>query len=145
MNTTTNLTKTVRRGFTLIEIIVVVMIIAVLATIIVPRVLEHVGSAKHSTAQSKANAIADAIILYQLSMGLSQISNDFDLEVLLLPPDDGGSPTGPQLNKQDDIIDPWGRPFEVIVPGEVNHDFDVVSWGEDGEPGGEGANEDVTQ
>ncbi len=145
MKTSTKNKDLVRRGFTLIEIIVVVMIIAVLATIIVPRVLEHVGSAKHSTAQSKANAIADAIILYQLDMGLSQISNDFDLEVLLLAPDDGGAPKGPYLNKQDDILDPWNRPFEVIVPGDVNYDFDVVSWGEDGEQGGEGVNEDITQ
>ena len=145
MSTHSNYSKHIRKGFTLLEIIVVVMIIAVLATLIAPRLLERVGSAKHTAAKSSAASIAQQITVYHLQSGLSEVPDGFDLELLLLTPDDGGAPGGPFLNKSDDIIDPWGRPFEVFAPGEVNHDFDVMSWGEDGEPGGEGVNEDITQ
>ena len=141
---TTNLRQT-QRGFTLLEIIVVVMIIAVLATIILPRMLTYVGSAKHTTAKNNCASIAQQVTLYQLSVGLSEVPDGFDLELLLLPPDEGGAPGGPFLQKAEDIIDPWGRPYEVVAPGEVSFDFDVISWGEDGEPGGEGVNEDITQ
>jgi general secretion pathway protein G len=134
-----------RRGFTLIEIIVVVMIITILATLIAPRLLGRVGSAKQAAAIAKAATIAKVVNLYTLDMGLSAPSNDFDLEVLLLSSDDGGGPSGPYLERANDLIDPWGTPFEIEIPGIVNNSFDIISWGEDGEPGGEGVNEDITQ
>ena len=134
-----------RRAFTLLEIIVVVMIIAVLATLIAPKLLSKMGIAKHAAAQAKADAIAQQVTMYHLALGLSEIQNDFDLEVLLLSEEEGGAPDGPFLQKDSDIVDPWGRPYEIFVPGDVNHDFDIVSWGEDGEPGGDGASEDITQ
>ena len=139
------LTRTSRRGFTLIEIIVVVMIIAVLATLIAPRLMSRVGTAKQTAAKAKAATIAKTINLYVLDMGLSKPSDDFDLEILLLSPEDGGGPQGPYLERADDIIDPWGNPFEVIVPGEVNASFDIISFGEDGEEGGEDVSADITQ
>ena len=134
-----------RRGFTLIEIIVVVMIITILATLIAPRLLGRVGSAKQAAAIAKAATIAKVVNLYTLDMGLSAPSNDFDLEDLLLSSDDGGGPSGPYLERANDLIDPWGTPFEIEIPGIVNNSFDIISWGEDGEPGGEGVNEDITQ
>ena len=71
-----------RRGFTLLEIIVVVMIIAVLATLIAPRLLGRVGTAKRTAAIAKAATIAKTVNLYTLDMGLSSPGDDFDLEVL---------------------------------------------------------------
>jgi len=137
--------RTVRHGFTLIEIIVVVMIIAVLATLIAPRLMSRVGTAKQAAAIAKAATIAKTINLYVLDMGLSKPSDDFDLGILLLSPDEGGGPQGPYLEREDDIMDPWGNPFELIVPGEINVSFDVTSLGEDGEVGGEDVNADITQ
>ena len=134
-----------RRGFTLIEIIVVVMIIAVLATLIAPRLLERVGTAKHTAAKAKAATIAKTVSLYVLDKGLSYPQNDFDLELLLLKPEDGGGPMGPYLERADDLVDPWGNPFEILVPGDINSTFDIISWGEDGEQGGEGNSADITQ
>ena len=139
------LSRNTRHGFTLIEIIVVVMIIAVLATLIAPRLMSRVGTAKQTAAKAKAATIAKTINLYVLDMGLSKPSDDFDLEVLLLSPDDGGGPQGPYLERADDIVDPWGNPFELLVPGEVNVSFDVICFGEDGEEGGEDVNADITQ
>lgn len=145
MSIKTKNNRIAHRGFTLLEIIVVVMIIAVLATLIAPKLLSRVGTAKHAAAQSKASAIAQAVELYHLELGLSKVQDDFDLELLLLPPDDGGAPGGPFLQKADDIIDPWGNQFEILVPGNVNFSYDVISWGEDGESGGEDINADITQ
>lgn len=146
MSNNKNNYRLARRGFTLLEIIVVVMIIAVLATLIAPRLLGRVGTAKQTAAQAKAATIAKTVNLYILDMGLSAPNDDFDLEVLLLTSDDGGGPQGPYLERASDLIDPWGNPFEILLPpGTINHSFDIISWGEDGEQGGEGASEDITQ
>jgi general secretion pathway protein G len=133
-----------RRGFTLMEIIVVVTIIALLAALVAPKLLSQFGSAKVKIAQSEASGLASAVNIYLVDKGLSQVPEDFDLGVLLLAPESGGGPNGPYLQKADDLIDPWDREYRIRVPGEVNVDFDVVSYGEDGQPGGEGANKDVT-
>ncbi len=131
----------VRRGFTLIEIIVVVTIIAILAGIIAPRIMQNVGKAKESRAKSEAKQIAQLITSYMLDMQQSRLDDDFDLETLLLVPDDGGGPNGPYLQKRGALVDPWGRPYEIRIPGDVNYDFDVVSLGDDGEMGTE---DDIT-
>ena len=133
------------RGFTLLEIIVVVTIIAVLATLIAPTLLRRVGSAKQTAAIAKASTIAKAINLYLLDEGLSAPDDNFDLEILLLSPDDGGGQHGPYLERAADVIDPWGVSYELMVPGDVNASFDVISWGEDKQQGGEGAAADITQ
>jgi general secretion pathway protein G len=64
--------------------------------------------------------------------------------VLLLPSDQGGGRSGPYLQKADDLIDPWGNPYVMRVPGQTNYDFDIVSYGADGQPGGEGDDADIT-
>ena len=146
MSTYTNNKQRTRRGFTLIEIIVVVMIITVLATLIAPKLLGRVGSAKQAAARVGAATIATSLKLYTLDMGLSAPSDDFELELLLLSADDGGGPSGPYLERVDNLIDPWGNPYEFeLPPGTINASFDIISWGEDGEAGGEGVNEDITQ
>ena len=133
------------RGFTLLEIIVVVTIIAILATLIAPRLFSRILTAKQAAALAKATSIATAISMYLLDEGISTPDDNFDLEILLLSPDDGGGQHGPYLERSADIIDPWGVPYELIVPGEVNASFDVISWGEDKQPGGDGPAADITQ
>lgn len=130
-----------RRGFTLIEIIVVVTIIAILAGIIAPRIMSNVGKAKSSRAKSEAKQIASLITNYMLDVQISRIEDDFELEVLLLVPDDGGGPNGPYLQKRGALVDPWGNPYEIRIPGDINYDFDIISLGEDGEMGTE---DDIT-
>ncbi len=128
--------RPVRRAFTLMEIIVVVTIIALLATLVGPRLIGQVARAKESKAKSEVRAIGTAVTMYVTDTGTT-LNDSFDLEVLLLPPDDGGGPQGPYLNKADDWIDPWENLYAVRIPGEVNYDFDVYSVGPDGHAGTE--------
>lgn len=125
------------RAFTLIEIIIVVTIIAILATMIAPRIWTNVMKANISKAQSEVQSIASVVTNYLLDTQISRLPDDFELDILVLPPDDGGGPSGPYLQKRDNLIDPWDHEYIIIIPGEVNYDFDIVSLGEDGELGTE--------
>jgi len=127
---------TARAGFTLIEIMVVVAIIAILATLVAPRVWQAIGRSNSRAALSETRVISQAVGLYLLDNNMSRPPEDFELEVLV-------SGSDPYLNKVEDLIDPWGNPYVIIVPGEVNHDYDIVSFGADGEPGGEGDAADI--
>ena len=128
-----------RRAFTLVEIIVVVTIIAVLAALIAPRLFGRLTWAKVKTAGAEVKAIETAVNLYLNDTGLILNSN-FDLEILLVPFEDGGGPQGPYFNKAEDIVDPWGSQYLLRWPGDVNYDFDIFSIGPDLQ---EGTDDDI--
>ena len=125
------------RAFTLLEVIVVITIIAILAALVAPRMLGWVGKAKSRAAAAEASAIGEALNLYLLENGLTKVPDGFDLNTLMEGSD-------PYFEKADDLIDPWDNPYVVRVPGEVNFTFDIVSYGADGQPGGEGDDADIT-
>jgi general secretion pathway protein G len=127
--------RAARRGFTLLEIIVVVTIIALLATLIAPRLLGRIGQAKVSVAKAEVNEIAKQINLYCVDHGITRPGDDFELAALT-------SGNNPYL-KASDLTDPWGHEYVIIIPGEHNPDFDVVSYGADGAPGGDAENADI--
>jgi general secretion pathway protein G len=124
-----------RRGFTLLEIVVVVTIIALLGALIVPRLIDRIGWTKQNVAKSEVAQIAQQVELYMIDNGLSRLPSDFDLIALT-------QGNRPYLRPQD-LIDPWGNPYVIVVPGEINRDFDVISYGADGLPGGEGEDADI--
>lgn len=124
-----------RRGFTLLEIIVVVTIIALLATLVAPRLLGNVDRAKVGSAKNGVAQIHQQVSIYLLDNNLTRVPPDFSLEQLV----------DSQLLGTRDLIDPWGNPYVIRVPGEVNPDFDIISYGADGQPGGEGYDEDIVR
>lgn len=134
-STRRSIRRSVRRGFTLLEIIVVVTIIGLLAAVVAPKLLGNIGKAKTKIAEREVNQIAQEIQIWLADQGMSRLSDDFDLSILA----EGDART---LNPED-LIDPWERSYIVIIPGEKNPDFDVISYGADGEAGGEGEDQDV--
>ncbi len=124
-----------RRGFTLLEIIVVVTIIALLATLIAPRLLSRIGQAKTSVAKAEVNELANQVRLWCVDNGVTRPSDDFEFSVLTGSAD-------PYV-KPKDLIDPWGHDYIIVVPGEQDPDFDIISYGADGQPGGDGENTDI--
>jgi general secretion pathway protein G len=135
-----------RRGFTLIEILVVIAVIAILATLVAPNVFRHVDTAKDATARAQIEMLGSALDAYRLDNGRYP-STGQGLQALMARP--GGDPPprnwrGPYLRK-DVPLDPWGAPYVYRSPGEANpNGFDLVSYGADGRAGGEGDSADIT-
>ena len=119
-----------RRGFSLLEVIIAVSIIALLATLVVPRLTRFLSGANENKAVAEVNSLANTVKLYMASETTGTLTDDFRLDMLL----DG---TDPYLNNPEDLIDPWGNNYEIIIPGEQNLDFDIISYGADGKPGGD--------
>ena len=135
----------IRRGFTLIEILVVIVVIAILATLVAPNVFQHVGAAKDATAKSQIEMIGAGLDSYRLHNG-SYPTTEQGLAALWEAPaiDPPANWRGPYLRKAVPL-DPWGNPYVYISPGEVNpNGYDLLSLGADGKLGGEGENADVT-
>lgn len=116
------------RGFTLLEIIIAVTIVAILAAVIVPRLTGFIGQAKNDRAKADAATLAKQVELYMTKFGVSRLPNGFALDVLAEGDD-------PMLRNRKQLLDPWNHPFEIRVPGVANVDFDIISVGEDGELG----------
>lgn len=132
-----------RRAFTLVEAIVVILILGVLATVIAPRIIGRVGQAKSSTAQSKAASLATAMKVLMADAGMPPPGSTINILYERPTEMDASAWRGPYVDNREALNDPWGRPFILIIPGKKNVDFDIVSYGADGQPGGEGDNADI--
>jgi general secretion pathway protein G len=128
-------------GFTLIEIMVVVVIIGVLGALIVPGVLENAEKAKITAARADVSNIMQALKLYRLD-NQRYPTGEQGLQSLVARPTTAPVPPNwkPYLEKLPN--DPWGRPYQYLNPG-VKGEIDVMSFGADGQPGGEGKNADI--
>ena len=128
-------------GFTLIELMVVIVIIGVLAALIVPNVLERAEDAKVTAARTDVNNLMQALKLYRLDNNRYP-TTDQGLQALVTKPSTDPVPTNwkPYLDKLPS--DPWGHPYQYLNPG-VKGEVDVMSFGADGQPGGEGKNADI--
>lgn len=131
------------RGFTLIEVLVVVVILGILAALIVPRIMDRPDQARVVAAKSDINAIMNALKLYRLDNGVYP-SSDQGLQALVQRPETGDIPsnwkTGGYLERLPK--DPWGGEYLYLNPG-IHGDVDVVSLGADRQQGGEGYNADI--
>ena len=137
--------KSVRRrlsaGFTLIELMVVLVIIGVLAALIVPNVLERADDARATAAKTDVNNLMQALKLYRLDNQRYPASEQ-GLQALLVKPTTGPIPSNWKSYLDKLPNDPWGRPYQYLNPG-IKGEIDVMSFGADGQPGGEGKNADI--
>lgn len=131
------------RAFTIIEVIVIIVIIGVIAAVVAPRLISRIGQSKTAMAKSNAAALASAMNTYMADCGTPP--QGATIEILMDRPSDVTEDKwkGPYVQNRDMLLDPWGKKFELRVPGEKNVDFDIVSFGLDGQPGGEGENGDI--
>ena len=130
-----------QRGFTLIELMVVLLIIGVLAALIVPNVLDRADDAKATAAKTDVGNLMQALKLYKLDNGRYP-SSEQGLAALVTKPI--AEPVPPNWKKNLDLLpnDPWGKAYAYLNPG-VKGEIDVMSFGADGQPGGEGKNADI--
>lgn len=136
------------RGFTFIEIMVVVAILAILAALVVPRIMGRTDDAKRTAAKVQIRNIEGALQLYKLDNGVYPTTEQ-GLKALVEKPSVGVIPKkwkiGVYLPKLPE--DPWGNPYKYLSPvqrGDQKIDYEVTSLGTDGEVGGEGVNADIT-
>lgn len=134
------------RGFTLIEILVVIVVIAVLASLVAPNVFQHVGTAKDAAARSQIEMLGAALDAYRLDNGRYPTTEQ-GLDALMTAPPGDPRPAnwrGPYLRKAVPL-DPWQHPYQYQAPGtHGGQGYDVWSHGADGQPGGTAADADVT-
>ena len=133
--------KTRRRGFTLLELMVVLLILALLATIAAPRVTKYLRKAKAQTAKIQVDALSAAVDSFHLDMGRFP-GADEGLKALMDRPSDSANWDGPYLKRRDSLTDPWGHPYLYRIPGQ-HGEYDVYSFGSDNREGGEGDAADV--
>ena len=145
MSSRFHIKKTDCRGFTLIELMVVIVILGILAGLIIPRIMGRPEEAKELKAKMQIESIETALKLYKLDNG-AYPDTEQGLQALVEKPDTGTLPkkwrTGGYLEKGKVPKDPWGNDFIYLSPG-AHGDYDLISYGADGVQGGEDKNKDI--
>ncbi len=127
------------QGFTLVEIMIVVVILGLLVGLVGPRVFERFKKAERHTAKAQIEMIATAVDTFRLDMR----RYPRELDELVKKPSDDKNWEGPYLKKELPT-DPWDHDYVYKCPGDENRDYDILSYGADGQPGGDGENVDIT-
>lgn len=129
-------------GFTLLELLVVVLILGLLASFVAPRYFSQIGKSEVQVARAQIDAFEKALDQYRLDVGRYP-STEQGLRALVERPASEAKWNGPYLKKAAPA-DPWGRPYQYRTPGSNGRDFDLTSLGKDGRPGGQGEDADIT-
>ena len=127
-------------GFTLLELLVVMVIIGLLASYVGPKYFAQIGKSETKTAKQQIGALESALDQYRLDTG-HYPSTEQGLNALMIKPSDETKWNGPYLQK-DVPQDPWGKAYIYRSPGQTR-DFDLLSYGKDGQPGGQDDNADI--
>ena len=129
-------------GFTLLELLVVIAIIGLLAAYVGPRYFAQLGKSATTTAKAQIDALGKAVDTYRLDTGHFPTTEQ-GLNALMTAPASLAKWNGPYLSKAVPA-DPWGRPYLYQAPGAGGRDYDVLSYGKDGVPGGTGEDADLS-
>lgn len=128
-------------GVTLMELLIVLTVLALLATIATPQLLRFLSGAKSRTAATQIENLVSATELYFLDTG-QYPSEAEGLKILVERPSGAQTWNGPYLSKSGGVIDPWGNPYKLRIPGRVA-DFEIFTFGADGVEGGESEAKDL--
>ena len=130
------------RGFTLVELLVVLAILGMLAALVGPQVLNQLGGAKSKSAQIQIRDLEQALELYKLDVGRFPNSGE-GLEALVRSPSRARGWNGPYLRKDEIPLDPWGNDYQYQFPADTATGYELTSYGSDGRAGGSGEAADV--
>ena len=136
-----NIRNHTQTGFTLLELLVVLGIIAMLAGIVGPQVMKHMGESKTKAAKVQIEDLAATLDMYKLDLGRYPSSEE-GLTALIESPDSAKRWNGPYLSKSKIPLDPWQNEYHYVSPGEHGK-FDLFTFGADNKEGGEGEDQDV--
>ena len=128
-------------GFTLLELLVVMVIIGLLAGLVAPRYFEQIGKSNTKIARAQIESLGKALDQYRLDVGAYPTTEE-GLQALMTKPQDAPHWSGPYLQKAVPP-DPWDRPYQYRSPGE-HGDYDLYTYGKGGQPGGSGENATVS-
>jgi len=128
-------------GFTLLELMVVLLILALLASIAAPQVMKHLSKAKSQTARIQIDALTASVNFFQMDVGRAPTEQE-GLKALIEQPANESKWDGPYFQKADSLTDPWGRPYLYKHPGK-HREIEIYSLGSDGKEGGEGDARDI--
>lgn len=135
-----------QKGFTLIEIMVVVIILGLLAGLVLPRIMGQEETAKIEAAKVQIRSLEGALDAFKLDNGFYP-ATDQGLDALIRKPEAGRIPNkwreGGYLKPARIPKDPWGKDFVYVSPGNEGRDYEILSYGPDNEPGGDGSNADI--
>ncbi|MFC0388351.1 type II secretion system major pseudopilin GspG [Muricoccus vinaceus] len=131
-----------RPGFTLVELLVVLVILGLLASVAAPQAMRYLGGAKHDAAKLQLQGLMTAVDLYRLDVGRYPTREE-GLAALMQRPSGVDRWNGPYVRKADQLQDPWSRPYRYRFPGE-NGVYDLFTLGADDRAGGTGEDRDVT-
>ncbi|AXA91827.1 type II secretion system major pseudopilin GspG [Massilia sp. YMA4] len=130
------------RGFTLLELLVVIVIIGLLAAYVGPKYFSQLGKSEVTVAKAQIEAFEKSLDTYRLDVGRYPTTEEGMAALMTAPPTAGAKWNGPYL-KKGVPADPWGRPYQYKSPGSKG-DYEITSLGKDGQPGGTGDNADIT-
>nr|WP_314630999.1 type II secretion system major pseudopilin GspG [uncultured Janthinobacterium sp.] len=130
------------RGFTLLELLVVIVIIGLLAAYVGPKYFAQLGKSEVTVAKAQIEAFEKSLDTYRLDVGRYPTTEEGLAALLVAPPTAGTRWNGPYLKKAVPL-DPWGHAYQYRAPGSKG-EYDIVSMGKDGQPGGSGENADIS-
>ena len=130
------------RGFTLLELLVVIVIIGLLAAYVGPKYFAQLGKSEVTVAKAQIEAFEKSLDTYRLDVGRYPTTEEGLGALLVAPPAAGTRWTGP-YQKKAVPLDPWGHAYQYRAPGSKG-EYDIVSMGKDGQPGGSGENADIS-
>ena len=136
-----------RKGFTLLELLVVIVILGLLAGLVGPQIFSVVDDAYKTKATSDIRTFESALVMFKLNQGVFP-TQEQGLQSLIEDPGNLNKPMSYPTRgfidgNKDMLLDPWGNEYIYVYPGSNGNDYDIISLGADGQPGGEGENADI--
>ena len=131
------------RGFSLLELLVVLLLLGAFAGIFAPKIFGQAEKAKQKAAKLEIDQIGQGLDLYKLEIGRYPTTQE-GLQALMVAPSGASNWNGPYLKRNTVPKDPWSNEYKFVSPGDQNRPYDIISFGSDGKEGGDGDGKDIT-